>query len=142
MEHKQANSARHQQFACTRPEPFLARLLLQRITGAYTSQQKQNRHEPRIENIHHNILILRILWVITEATNATKDSFVVVKIKDMVKQHQQYRHPTKVIHPMLAFHHLPSPNTSSILSWNISVFKMAMPFESPSTSRLSPALMP
>ena len=39
-----------------------------------------------------------------------------VNLKDVVKQHQKHRHPTEIVDPMLAFHHLPSPKTSSILS--------------------------
>ena len=94
MEHEQTDSSWHQQFASAGLEPFFGRLLFECIARADACQNEQQRHEKWIEDIHHNILILRVLRVFTETTDAAKDAFVVVKINDVVKQHQKHRHPT------------------------------------------------
>ena len=116
MKHKEAYRARHQQFSGTCLEPFFGGLLLQCIACANASKQEKEGHEPRIEYIHDNILVLLILWVFTKTANTTEDAFIIVEIKNVVKQHQKHRHPTEIIDPMLTFHYLPSPNISSILS--------------------------
>jgi hypothetical protein len=56
-------------------------MLLKSISGTHTCQNEKQGHEPRVENVHHNVLILR---AISESANASYDPFVVVEVEYMV----------------------------------------------------------
>ena len=54
------------------------------ITGADTRQQKQQGHEPRIEDIHQHILIL---GAVAKASNPAKHTFIIKKVDYVIRQH-------------------------------------------------------
>lgn len=101
VKHQKADGGRHQQFAGTALEPSASRVALQRIAGADTRQQEQQRHEPGIKDVLDDILILRS---VAKAANTAENAFVIVEIDHVVEQYQQHRHPTQVVNPMFACH--------------------------------------
>ena len=57
---------------------------VQRVLCADARQNEQQRHEPRIEDVHQHILVLR---TVAETAHATENALVVVKVDDVVQQH-------------------------------------------------------
>lgn len=75
---------RHQQFPRAGLEPFPRRMLPERISRADPGQDEQQRHEPGIQNVHYNVLVLRILRILAEAAYTAEHALVIVEVNDVV----------------------------------------------------------
>ena len=113
MEYKQADSCRNQELPRARFDPGFCGVLFQCIAGTDACKQEEHRHKPWIQDIHYNILILRVFWISAEASDAAKNTLVVEKVDDVIQQDQQYSHPAKVVYPVLS--HFVSPS----IVWSI-----------------------
>ena len=107
MEHKQADGTGNQQLTRTGLEPLFGAFLLQGITGATAGQDKEQRHKPGVQDVHHNILVLGHLGIRAEASDAAKDAFIIIEVDYVIKEHQEHRDPAQIVHPMLS--HLVRP---------------------------------
>ena len=85
-------------------------MLLQRIARTNPCQKAQQRHEPRIQDIHHHVLILRHVRVSAKTTDSPENALIVVEIDYMIQQNQEDRHPAQIVYPMLS-HFVMSPIT-------------------------------
>ena len=84
-------------------QEYARRSILVNIT-----ENEQQRNEERIQDVHHNILILGTLRVFAESADAAENALIVVKIDDVIKEHQEHGYPAQVVYPV--FSHLVRPS--------------------------------
>ena len=116
LENEQAYRGWYQQFEgstlneflmCQIMRPFDASTGLrdrgtQSIPRTDACHQKQQHHEPRIEQRHDGIPWLHLI----ETAHAAKHTLGIVEIDDVVKQHQKHCNPTDIVQKVFAFHNL------------------------------------
>ena len=99
VENEKADGRRNQQFAGAVLQPGFSVGFLQGIAGARSGEQEQQGHEPGIQDVHDDVLVLRS---VTETADTSEYPFVVVEVDDVVQQHQQDRHPAQIVYPVLS----------------------------------------
>ena len=98
LEHKQTNGGRNQQFSRSSRNELLHGVVLQIVSGAHARHNKQDYHEPRIQEILQRILILHFVKRADDACIY----HAVVHIDDMVQHHQKNRNPANIIYIILS----------------------------------------
>ena len=113
LEDEKADGAGNQQLTGAGAEPLAAggagfaaagifRNLIQSITGTDAGQKEEQRHEPGVEDIHHHVLILLDVGIRAETADAAEDTFIIVKVDDVVEEHQENGHPAQIVEPVFS----------------------------------------
>ena len=95
LKREEADRRRHQEPARPAPDKFSVRMPVQVKSGAHSCCQIQYRHEPRIDKILKDVIILDAQ--VCDLSKTPQYTFRVVHIKHMVDHHDHNCDPSDII---------------------------------------------
>ena len=78
---------------------------VQKIAGAHARRNEQDRHEPGIDQIHKNVIVLDAQ--VRDPAEPSQYAFRVVHIKHVVNHHDHHSNPPDIIH-VVSSHIIPT----------------------------------